>query len=375
MKRLNFCAVIAFFVATASLPVFAKVASKYETVDISCVNYCFNILNGISDSEIVYGHAYERNSETYGIFRQNIYTGKTEFTDQFRIPNDINNNGIVAGVYSTRNGSDQYCVWNADGTITDLPHVSNNIWPSILINDSNRVLIQNENIWTPGSNDYVEAYKPTSGYFWKVTDINNSGYYLGDCVGIKTGTFGGYEELSEFLYAVWSENGDCYQIDRPSDCSDLVCSYINDSNQVTGTVNKDGKYHVFIWDKDSGVTDVTPIANGNFYCDAINNMGQILIEGYYTQGDTAVGVHYIWDKDDGLVSVQDMIDPNSGWQLENFRGINSDGWIVSSAYNSITRVSRDILLRPVTTPEPGSLLALLTGIIGLLGFRRTRSSK
>lgn len=60
-----------------------------------------------------------------------------------------------------------------------------------------------------------------------------------------------------------------------------------------------------------------------------------------------------------------LIDPNSGWNLESARDINSAGQIVGTGtFNGMTR---GFILNPTVVPEPASYLlygiGLLAGIV------------
>ncbi|MEN6357202.1 MAG: PEP-CTERM sorting domain-containing protein [Armatimonadota bacterium] len=398
-KILKYGALVCAFVVLAAAPVCAKVASKYEVVDIvGTQDIYINTALGINNSGVIYGSAYQRSTSTWGIYRYNTTTGATGFTDQMHIARDINNSGAIVGFYSMRNGEDQYCVWNADGSITDLPHMQVSYYLSgsnTSINDSG-VVLGNSNgsilsrtstfIWTQGTGISAPPL-PAGSDVWTVNGFNNNGYYLGTYQkGLNTiisdvpiplpdivdGPPYVYS-VPEYRDAIWSGDGSYSEILSPAENQTLRCNFLNDQNQVTGTIySGNNETHVFLWSSADGMLDITPGVGNDFWCDALNNNGQVLLEGCTHIGDTYTGGNYIWDADDGLVSVQNLIDPESGWHLENFRGINDNGWIVSGAYNEITHESRDIVLRPITTPEPGSVVALIAGLVGLAGFASRR---
>lgn len=116
--------------------------------------------------------------------------------------------------------------------------------------------------------------------------------------------------------------------------------------------------------------------NNNFEVDALNNQGQILLDYYYWIADNgSVSRKHdfcIWDQDTGLINLADRIGLEDGWEIEYLSGLNDNAWITASIRNKGTYESRNVLLKPLTTPEPGSIVAMLVGIIGLVGFASKR---
>lgn len=373
-KILRYGALICAFLVLAAAPVCAKVASKYEVVNIAAPQDIYiNTISGINNSNTIYGSAYQRSTSTWGVYRYNIDTGKTDFTDQMAFVGDMNSSGAIVGYYTMRNGTYQYCVWNADSSITDLPHMQSSIDLSSSINNSGDVLGQSSGsilrrtssfIWNPGSGVSTPPL-PSSTDVCNITDFNNNGYYLGRHFSPGDSESG--------INAIWSGDGSYYEIKNPNKSQSQKCEFLNDKNQVAGTsYYGNNETHVFLWSAADGMLDLTPGVGNNYWCNALNNNGQLLLAGGSLIGGAYVGGDYIWDADDGLVSAQDLIGPGSAWQVVNCRGINDNGWIVSSAINQITVNGGDIVLRPITTPEPGSVVALIAGLVGLAGFASRR---
>jgi hypothetical protein len=75
-----------------------------------------------------------------------------------------------------------------------------------------------------------------------------------------------------------------------------------------------------------------------------------------------------WSSSGGVVDLNTLIDPNSGWELDGAYDINNQGYIVGSG--KLNGQLSNFLLKPV--PEPASLAALGLGVSGLL---RRRSRK
>jgi hypothetical protein len=81
-----------------------------------------------------------------------------------------------------------------------------------------------------------------------------------------------------------------------------------------------------------------------------------------------------------------MSEHNAHWVLENANGINDNGWIVGTVYNTITYDRYAFLLTPCptctsypyvyTVPEPETYAMFMAGL-GLMGFiaRRRKNNQ
>lgn len=134
-----------------------------------------------------------------------------------------------------------------------------------------------------------------------------------------------------------------------------------------------GGYKPFVWENGES----RPLQGGKSLVNAVNDHGIIV-------GDQYVGVGFgepdilgsravIWDGYHQF-NLNDFIDQeakDAGWVLVSAKDINNNGWVVGTAYNTITfdrhayALSTDEMLSPI--PEPSTYLMLLAGL-GLLGF-------
>lgn len=98
---------------------------------------------------------------------------------------------------------------------------------------------------------------------------------------------------------------------------------INDKGQVAGSseISK-GNYHLFLWDKDNGISDLGPV----FDEISLNNSGQIAANMMDPNGNQR---GFIWDPNNGR-----RILPTLGGNYSRALGINDKGCIVGSAETS-----------------------------------------
>lgn len=180
---------------------------------------------------------------------------------------------------------------------------------------------------------------------------------------------------------------------------------INDVDQVVGMIG----HNAVIWNE-SEVSVLGNLSGGYSVPETINNVGQVVgasrdAAGYratlwingtpinlgtlggrlsraYDINDSGIVVGesltadnemhaFMWDGNlmFDLNSLLDETALNTGWVLEEARGINERGQIVGTAYNSIAGRSSAFLLNPI--PEPDTYVMIVIGL-GLLGAFRLR---
>ena len=129
---------------------------------------------------------------------------------------------------------------------------------------------------------------------------------------------------------------------------------INDQGQVVGDSGMgNGYWHAFLW-QDGTMVDLSPSFAGFSKAYDINESGDIV--GYGVPDGTEAHFACLWEND-GMIDVNDMINPEAGWNLLETRAINDEGYIVGEGI--LNGQHRPFMLTPV--PEPATFLLLCVG--------------
>jgi probable HAF family extracellular repeat protein len=137
---------------------------------------------------------------------------------------------------------------------------------------------------------------------------------------------------------------------------------VNNSGQVVGGMdNLNDERQAFYWDPSSGFKNLGNFGGASATAFAINDAGLIVGEA----DDNLGGMRAFLYKDDTLLDLNTLIDPNSGWTLQFAEDINNKDQIVGMG--TFDGVSHAVLLTP--TPEPGTLFMFIFGA-GLLRWKK-----
>jgi len=148
------------------------------------------------------------------------------------------------------------------------------------------------------------------------------------------------------------------------------CAYgINDADHVVGYVQtSSGANHAFLY-KDGTAHDLGTVGSDtNSYAYGINNKDQIV--GSSGTGD---GERAFLDDSNGITDLNSLIGTNSGWILDEARGINDSGQIVG--WGNFDGNIHAFLLTPVMVPEPSAIVLLGIGGVSLLAYGWRRRSR
>jgi probable HAF family extracellular repeat protein len=196
-------------------------------------------------------------------------------------------------------------------------------------------------------------------------DINNNGWAVGE------------SSFPDSLAAILWRDGRAINLGTlplaPGIRAEASARAINDANAVVGSsrVTIAGgatRSHAFLW-QDGQMKDLGTLRGPDWTSAAygINDVGAVV-----GQSDcVGLGCAFLWTEDEGMLALQSLVDPGSGWILTRATGINDQGWIVGNGL--FNGEARDFLLAPI--PEPTTWALLAAGMIGMFALGRRRDTR
>lgn len=188
---------------------------------------------------------------------------------------------------------------------------------------------------------------------------------------ILVGNFGveGQEPDSYHQAFMWSQDG------GRKDLGSFIAEDINNTGQVIGWATKilgitdlgnnfayKVQYYSVLWE-DGELYEIETLGEKHTYLEHLNDLGQAV--GYAPGGGSKA---IYWDKENGLLNINDLIAGETLWNFCYTNGINNNGCILAkgnlAGELSHTDMDPSFLLTPTNAPEPGGLVLFL----GLLIF-------
>lgn len=300
---------------------------------------------GINDSGQIVGVAVppDRPGDRAFLWENGTMTDLGNFGGNTTVASAINNSGQVVGYsYDESNQTRLAYLWD-NGSMTELSGLGGGTL-ALGINDSSQIVGYSHDATNSHQALLWENSSMTNlGAMDVAEDINNQGKIVG------------YNSTSGLLW----DNGaltDLGQLGIPRS--------INGSNQVVGSGNiAPGITHAFLWENDAIIDLGTIGIFINSVAFDINDSGQVV--GNLLTGSPTLRHAFLWESG-VMTDLNDLIDPTSGWELNQAYAINNIGQIVG--YGLIEGEQHAFLLNPV--PIPSAVWLLGSGLIGIMGLRR-----
>ncbi len=287
------------------------------------------------------------------------------------VGNDVNDHGQVTGYSQTTIGEYTYHAFLYDGALLDLQTLGGTYSWGNGINDSGQVVGYS---YAPGDratlafmyDGALHDLGSLGGASSEATAINDSGQVTG--YSATTGD----ADSHAFLWTPATPNGDSgtmFDLDALGGTSSIGLA-ISDSGQVTGRFNMTGGglMRAFLYD---GTLHHDLGTLGGKFSEGrgINDSGQVTGVSSLRTGPGDEGQHaFLYTSDSGMVDLNSLIDPLSGWELYAGYAINDAGQITGGGY--IDGQQHAFLLTPV--PEPATILLAACGLVTLITVKARR---
>jgi probable HAF family extracellular repeat protein len=254
----------------------------------------------------------------------------------------ISGNGLVAG-QSTWNGSNTHAfLWSASGGMQDLGTLEgDNASAALAVNACGQVA--GNSLLTSGGHSHGFVWSRAGGMSslgvlpgftdTAVHNINGLGLVVGYCNAVNVANHG----------FVWSSSSMQKLDTLPGGLScDAVA--INDRGEVAGVGDSGPRTntHAVLWNQAGAPKDLGVLRGGNTSSAlAINILGTVVGNGNCATSDSHA---FVWSAKDGMLDLNDLIAPHSGWELVSAAAINAVGQIAGAG--SIAGQQRAFLLTP-----------------------------
>ncbi|HEG43965.1 MAG TPA: DUF3466 family protein, partial [Phycisphaerales bacterium] len=328
----------------------ANIASaevQYTITDLGTLGGTYSFAYGINDSGQVVGDSGGSGTGTHAfLYDDGVMTDLGTLGGTTSSAFSINNSGQIVGRSKTTGNSATHPILYNGGVMTDLGTLGGTHSNATDINDSGQVVG-----WSRITGDSSDR-----AFLYDGTSMDNLGILLG---GGRSTAYGISDsgQVTGSISTDATSSGRAYLYDGTSmnALGTLGGSFstgvaINSSGQVVGASNFNGgsiyNWHAFLYDGTTMI-DLGTLGGNDSYSRGINDSGQVV--GFSDTGtghNTRVFHAFLYNEDEGMLDLNNLIPSDSGWVLERAYDINFSGQIVG--YGEIDGERRAFLMTPVT---------------------------